>query len=90
MTALNRSAESVFAHSRKQGSEAQCFEKCLKRLTAAERKLILQLLADQNARNLDLQATRGVIVSRVKKIRARLRKCITNCLKEIEENTLPV
>lgn len=87
---MNRSAESVFAHSLKQSNEAQCVEKCLKRLTSAERQLILQLLDDQNPRAGDLQATRGVIVSRVKQIRARLRKCIANCLKEVEENTLPV
>lgn len=90
MTVLNRSAESVFAHSPNQSNEAQCVEKCLKRLTAADRQLILQLLADQDARDIDLQATRGLILSDVKKIRARLRNCIANCLKEIDENTLPV
>lgn len=73
-----RSAEVVFAESRAQKSE--CMEKCLKRLTARERALLMNVVPWP-----DVKATAGISTVQTKKNLAKLRKCLQKCLEEEEQ-----
>ncbi len=74
----NRSAEVVFAESRAQ-PQTECLEKCLKRLTARERALLLNV---QSLR--DVQSTARLSTVQIKKSVTKLRKCLQKCLEENE------
>lgn len=83
----NRSAEVVLRQPRSWSNERKCLDKCLKRLKPRERALILQVCGDKRERN-DLAVFLKVPVAQLKKIRSRLARCLTKCVKEVEENAL--
>ena len=66
----------------------ECFEKCLKRLEASERKLVIRYYEGQGRAKIDgrkrLAAKLGVDLNalrvRTRRIRAKLRECIEKCL----------
>lgn len=89
-SANNRSAEIVLSQSGDRRNAAKCVNKCLQRLSPTERQLVLRILEDRDDKRMDLMATRGISIIRLKQIRVRLEKCLRKCLEEIEANTLPV
>ena len=66
----------------------ECFEKCLKRLEASERKLVIRYYEGQGRAKIDgrkrLAAKLGVDLNalrvRTRRIRSKLRECIEKCL----------
>ena len=83
----NRSAEVVLYQPTK-SPQAQCLEKCLKKIAPRHRALLFQFYGSKQTRS-DLPTTLGLSHAQMKKDALKLKKCLRECIEKAAEKALP-